>query len=49
MKESGKKEEHARTERTERVKERKRRRRDTTKPATGHGFKKGADRFDVVI
>lgn len=33
---------------SERKKERKRRH-DTTKPATGHKFKKEADPFDVVI
>lgn len=48
MKESEKKEEHKGAERTERVKERKRRH-DTTKPATGHKFKKEDDPFDVVI
>jgi len=31
------------------VKEWKRRRHNTTKPATGHKFKKEADQFDVVI
>jgi hypothetical protein len=40
MKKSENKEENTGTERTERVKERKRRRHDTTKPATGHKFKK---------
>ena len=39
LKESEKNEESTGTERTERVKERKRRRHDTTKPATGHKFK----------
>jgi hypothetical protein len=46
MKESEKKEERTGTER---VKESKKRRLDTTKPATGHKFKKEADQFDVVI